>query len=97
MSADPLLAALEDARQRRCQADREIRLLLAYARECVTPRPYRLADLADAAGMSISGVRTAYTITDHAEVITATSGTLRDQRTEMVTALVDRASRMLPA
>jgi hypothetical protein len=31
-----------------------MRLLLAYAREVVRPRPYRLADLARAAGMSIS-------------------------------------------
>ena len=55
-----LLSALRDARQRKQQADRELRLLLAYAREVVTPRPYRLADLAEAAGMSISGVRVAY-------------------------------------
>ena len=40
---------------------RDIRILLAYARELATPRPYRLADLADATGKSISGVRTAYT------------------------------------
>jgi hypothetical protein len=60
MSGDALLEAIGDARQRKEQADRDIRLLLAYAREHVTPRPYRLADLADAAGLSISGVRTAY-------------------------------------
>src|SRR5271166_6023907 len=59
--ADPVLAALHDARDRRDQADRDIRILLAYARELTRPRPYRLADLAAAAGMSISGVRTAYT------------------------------------
>ena len=64
MTADPLLAALADAAQRRQQADRDLRLLLAYAREIVTPRPYRLADLAQAAGISISGVRAAYTKTD---------------------------------
>ena len=40
---------------------RDIRILLAYARELATPRPYRLADLADATGKSLSGVRTAYT------------------------------------
>ncbi len=40
-----------------------MRLLLAYARES-HPRPYRLADLAQAAGMSISGIRTAYTPAD---------------------------------
>ena len=48
----------------RDEADRDIRLLLAFAREVVTPRPYRLADLAEATGMSISGVRTAYTAAD---------------------------------
>ena len=37
-----------------------MRRLLAYGREFTRPRPYRLTDLADAAGMSISGVRTAY-------------------------------------
>jgi hypothetical protein len=66
--SDVLLTALADARERKDQANREIRLLLAYARECVTPRPYRLADLAAAAGMSISGVRIAYTAADVEEV-----------------------------
>ena len=41
---DPLLGALASARERKQQADREIRLLLAYAREISMPRPYRLAD-----------------------------------------------------
>ena len=59
--SDPVLAALADARHRRDQADRDIRILLAYARELTRPRPYRLADLAEAAGLSISGVRAAYT------------------------------------
>lgn len=59
--SDPVLAALEDARNRRDQADYDIRVLLAYARELIRPRPYRLTDLATAAGMSISGVRIAYT------------------------------------
>jgi hypothetical protein len=68
MNGDLVLAALADARARRDQADQEIRLLIAYARECVTPRPYRLADLAEAAGMSISGVRVAYTVADVAAV-----------------------------
>ena len=61
MTPDPVLAALEDARNRRDQADRDIRILLAYARELTRPRPYRLTDLAAAAGMSVSGVRVAYT------------------------------------
>jgi hypothetical protein len=59
--SDPVLAALKDARDRRDQADRDIRILLAYAREMTRPRPYRLIDLAAAAGMSISGVRNGYT------------------------------------
>src|SRR4029077_18094295 len=58
---DPVLAALRAAPARRDQADRDIRLLLAYARELATPRPYRLTDLAAATGLSISGVRIAYT------------------------------------
>jgi hypothetical protein len=61
---DPVLAALRAARARRDQADRDIRILLAYARELATPRPYRLADLAAATGKSISGVRTAYSPAD---------------------------------
>ena len=68
MNDDLVLAALADARARRDQANQEIRLLIAYARECVTPRPYRLADLAEAAGMCISGVRVAYTVADVAAV-----------------------------
>ena len=59
--SDPVLVAIKEARNRRNQADRDIRVLLAYARELTTPRPYRLTDLAAAAGMSISGVRVAYT------------------------------------
>jgi hypothetical protein len=61
---DPLLVALAEARQRKEQAARDMRLLLAYAREITAPRPYRLADLAQAAGLSISGIRTAYTEDD---------------------------------
>ena len=63
-ATDPVLAALRAARARRDQADRDIRILLAYARELTTPRPYRLADLAEATGKSISGVRTAYSPAD---------------------------------
>jgi hypothetical protein len=61
---DRLLAALAEARQRKEHAEHDIRLLLAYAREIIAPRPYRLADLAKAAGLSISGVRAAYTQDD---------------------------------
>jgi hypothetical protein len=72
---DPLLVALIDARERKQRADRQIRLLLAYAREHVQPRPYRLADLAEAAGMSISGIRTAYTQADINQAARLTGGT----------------------
>ncbi len=65
-ASDPVLAALADARRRRDQANHDIRLLLAYARELTRPRPYRLIDLAEAAGMSTSGVRIAYTA-EHVE------------------------------
>jgi hypothetical protein len=71
---DPLLAALADAKRRKEQADHQIRLLLAYAREHVQPRPYRLADLAEAAGMSISGVRVAYTKADIEQAARLTGG-----------------------
>jgi hypothetical protein len=64
MIDDAVLAALADARQRRDQASRDMRLLLAYAREIAAPRPYKLADLAQATGMSISGIRSAYTGSD---------------------------------
>ena len=57
---DPLLTSLAHARDRMLAAERDLRLLLAYAREFAEPRPYRLDDLAQAAGMSISGIRTAY-------------------------------------
>ena len=57
---DPLLTSLARARDRMLAAERDLRLLIAYAREFAEPRPYRLDDLARAAGMSISGVRTAY-------------------------------------
>ena len=64
MTTDTLLIALADARRRKEQADQDIRTIVAYARELTTPRPSRLADLAKAAGMSISGVRGAYTPAD---------------------------------
>jgi hypothetical protein len=63
-NSDPVLAAIEEARNRRDRADRDIRILLAYARELTSPRPYRLTDLAAAAGISVSGVRTSYTQED---------------------------------
>jgi hypothetical protein len=69
---DPLLTTLAGIRRQRHDLDAAMRRLLAYGREFTRPRPYRLADLADAAGMSISGVRTAYDGEDIAQVADAT-------------------------
>ncbi len=55
---DPLLAVVERARDR--------------TREFAEPRPYRLEDLARAAGMSISGIRTAYDDDEIGEVTAIT-------------------------
>jgi hypothetical protein len=57
---DPLLAEITTARRAMCEAEARLRLLIAYGREFVVPRPYQLKDLAEAAGMSISGTRSAY-------------------------------------
>jgi hypothetical protein len=57
---DPLLSELADAREAMRRYETVIRRLIAYGREFVGPRPYRLDDLARAAGLSISGTRTAY-------------------------------------
>jgi hypothetical protein len=87
---DPLLAALAEARQRRDQADRDMRVLLAYAREITAPRPYRLADLAHAAGMSISGIRAAYTPGDVQHAARLLDGTaLRHLQAAITTLLAD--------
>jgi hypothetical protein len=69
---DPLITLLEGARARMLAAERDLRLLLAYAREFAEPRPYRLEDLARAAGMSISGIRTAYDDDEVADVAAVT-------------------------
>jgi hypothetical protein len=65
---DPLLGEIAAARDAMLAAEARMRLLIAYGREFVRPRPYRLEDLARAAGMSISGVRTAYDDDEVAEV-----------------------------
>ena len=59
-SADSLLTTLSGLRRQRLEAEMSSRLLVAYGREFVRPRRYRLIDLAGAAGMSSSGIRTAY-------------------------------------
>lgn len=69
---DPLLTTLAGLRRQRHDLDAAMRRLLAYGREFTRPRPYRLADLADASGMSISGVRTAYDDQEIQQVAQAT-------------------------
>ncbi|MFD4723049.1 hypothetical protein ACFWOY_31370 [Streptomyces sp. NPDC058423] len=64
LAPDDFLSQLAALRSIRDQFDRDIREYLAYAREFTRPRPYTLAVLAEAAGMSVSGVRTAYTLDD---------------------------------
>ena len=58
--ADPLLSTLADLRKRRLRLEADMRLLMAYGRCFTRPRPYKLIDLANAAGLSISGVRIAF-------------------------------------
>ena len=85
---DPLLAALIDARERKQRADHQIRLLLAYAREHMQPRPYRLADVAQAAGMSISGIRTAYSTADTEQAARLTGGSRGRHLLTVITSLL---------
>jgi hypothetical protein len=65
---DPLLAEIGRARREMREAEERMRLLVAYAREFVTPQPYQLKDLAAATGMSISGTRSAYAVAEIADV-----------------------------
>ena len=65
---DPLLGEVASARDGMLAAEARMRLLIAYGREFTRPHPYRLEDLARAAGMSISGIRTAYDDDEIAEV-----------------------------
>ena len=60
---DPVLDLLTDLAAIRDMTAQHIRAVLAYAR-CTRPRPYTLAELADAAGISISGVRIAFSRED---------------------------------
>ncbi|WP_436790554.1 hypothetical protein [Yinghuangia sp. YIM S10712] len=59
MSRREFMTLLEDAQTFRDSWDCTLRALLAYARE-FRDQPYKLEELASAAGMSVSGVRTAY-------------------------------------
>ena len=56
---DPVLDLLTELAAIRDATARHIRAVLAYGR-CTRPRPYTLTELADAAGISISGVRIAF-------------------------------------
>lgn len=70
---DPLLAEIGNVQAERAELDRQLRRLVAYAREFVGPRPYPLATLATAAGLgSHSSVRTFYgpTVIDEVAAIT---------------------------
>jgi hypothetical protein len=93
MSGDALLEAIRAVRQRKEKANRDMRLLLACAREHVTPRPYRLADLADAAGMSISGVRTVYSQADIDLAVRAVTADSQRHIQEAVTSLLAHEER----
>ncbi|MFE2541715.1 hypothetical protein [Actinacidiphila glaucinigra] len=57
---DALLAALEDLVAIKNAADEQIRMLLAYGRVYVTPRPHTLETLGEAAGLTPSGVSRAF-------------------------------------
>jgi len=72
---DPLLSTLARLHEHRLQLEADMRLLMAYGRCFTHPRPYKLIDLARAAGLSISGVRIAFTddeITQAAEILRRT-------------------------
>lgn len=75
---DPVLGEIEDARRQMLAAEHRLHLLVAFAREFVTPRPYPLEQIAEAAGMSISGVRTCYDDDDVALVAATTGHRRRD-------------------
>lgn len=66
---DPLLDQLRAYARQRDTATEAIRRLLAYAR---TQDTHRLKDLAEAAGLTTSGVRTAYDANDVQRVLTLT-------------------------
>lgn len=59
-----VLGDLAEISSRIAELERLRRELIAYARHHARPRPYLLKDLAHATGMSISGVRSAYTRAD---------------------------------
>lgn len=76
--ADPLLTALANEVAAKQDAEANIRRLLAYGREFVRPRGYTLESLAQASGMSFSGVRTAYDDREVGQVAEYTGAKPRD-------------------
>jgi hypothetical protein len=88
---DPLLTNLAGLRRQQHDLDPAIRRLLAYGREFTRPRPYRLADLADAAGMSISGVRAAHDADEFRQVAMMATG-LTSSATQQASNLPAEAS-----
>ncbi|MCG5216366.1 hypothetical protein [Streptosporangium sp. KLBMP 9127] len=54
---DPVLHKLRELSEIKREAEDQIRHLVTYARHFVRPRPYQLAKLAEATGVSISGIR----------------------------------------
>ncbi|MFI5688214.1 hypothetical protein [Streptomyces sp. NPDC051636] len=90
LKEDPLLVALGNARARKESAELEIRQLLAYAREFHGDRPYKLEPLAEASGMSVSGIRTAYKDSE-LDAVTLQVGRKPDSRRPRPTA--DKAAR----
>ncbi|MFK0250317.1 hypothetical protein ACIQUM_36910 [Amycolatopsis azurea] len=65
---DPLLSEIAAARREVRAAEARMRTLVAYGREFIKPQPYQLKELAAAAGMSISGTRSFYTVEEVAAV-----------------------------
>jgi hypothetical protein len=91
---DPLLAALAAARRARDRAESDIRLLIAYGRECVRPRPYTLGDLAKAAGMAASTVKLAYKHDDVERAAALTGAKPREWRASDPTDPVDEQAAL---
>ena len=74
---DPLLSEIEAVRRERSKLDHQLRMLIAYGREFVGPRPYPLNTLATAAGLgSHSSVRTFYG-EEEIEAVAAITGAKR--------------------
>jgi hypothetical protein len=68
---DRILTEIAEQARLRKEAEQRLRYLVAYAREFIYPRPYKLVDLARAAGLSISGTRILYADTEVDAIATA--------------------------